>query len=55
MNTIVELTEQHFNIKAFVQNDANACAMAEWKYGAGRGYDNVAFHIWYRNGFRLDS
>ena len=40
---IVELTEQHFNIKAFVQNDANACAMAEWKYGAGRGYDNVAF------------
>jgi len=40
---IVELTEQHFNIKAFVQNDTNACAMAEWKYGAGRGYDNVAF------------
>lgn len=40
---IVEMTEQHFGIKAFVQNDANACAMAEWKYGAGRGYDNVAF------------
>ncbi|MBQ8839203.1 MAG: ROK family protein [Bacteroidales bacterium] len=40
---IVEMTEKHFGIKAFVQNDANACAMAEWKYGAGKGYDNVVF------------
>lgn len=40
---IVEMTEKHFGVKAFVQNDANACAMAEWKYGAGKGYDNVIF------------
>ena len=40
---IVEMTEKRLGIKAFVQNDANACAMAEWKYGAGKGYDNVVF------------
>lgn len=40
---IVEMTEKHFGIKAFVQNDANAGAMAEWMYGAGRGYNNVMF------------
>ncbi len=40
---IVKMTEEHFGIKAFVQNDANACAMAEWKYGAGKGFDNVVF------------
>lgn len=40
---IVKMTEEHFGIKAFVQNDANACAIAEWKFGAGKGYDNVIF------------
>lgn len=40
---IVEMTEKRFGVKAFVQNDANAGAMAEWMYGAGRGYNNVAF------------
>ena len=40
---IIRMTEQYFGIKAFVQNDANACAMAEWKYGAGKGYSNVIF------------
>lgn len=27
----------------YIQNDANACAMAEWKYGAGKGTDNMIF------------
>lgn len=40
---IVEMTEKRFGISAFVQNDANACAIAEWKYGAGKGYNNVIF------------
>lgn len=26
-----------------IQNDANACALAEWKYGAGRGTENMIF------------
>lgn len=40
---IVEMTEKRFGIKTIVQNDANACAVAEWKFGAGKGYDNVIF------------
>ena len=26
-----------------MQNDANAGAIAEWKYGAGKGYNNLIF------------
>jgi glucokinase len=40
---MVELTEARFGKKALLQNDANACAVAEWKYGAGKGYENVIF------------
>lgn len=32
-----------FNAPAFVMNDANACALAEWKYGAGKGCDDMVF------------
>jgi glucokinase len=40
---IVQMAEEQFNKKAFLQNDANACAVAEWKYGAGKGYNNLIF------------
>ncbi|MGF7082246.1 ROK family protein [Mucilaginibacter sp. UYCu711] len=40
---MVEMTEARFGKKALLQNDANACAVAEWKYGAGKGYENVIF------------
>ena len=40
---IVRLTEEHFGVSAHLQNDANACAVAEWKFGAGRGSDNIVF------------
>ncbi|MBS1663163.1 MAG: ROK family protein [Bacteroidetes bacterium] len=41
---IVDLTQKRFNNKpTLLQNDANACAVAEWKYGAGRGTDNLIF------------
>ena len=40
---IVQHFEKRLGIKTAVQNDANACALAEWKFGAGRGYSNVAF------------
>src|SRR5436853_1087523 len=33
---IVELTKKRFGKNVLLQNDANACAIAEWKYGAGR-------------------
>ena len=40
---IVELIEKRYGVRTAVQNDANACALAEWKYGAGRGFSNVIF------------
>ena len=40
---IVQITEERFNIKTYLQNDANAGAVAEWKYGAGKGYNNLIF------------
>jgi len=40
---IVEYLERKYHGKVYLQNDANACAVAEWLYGAGRGYQNVIF------------
>ncbi len=40
---IVSLLEERFCIPAFLQNDANACALAEWQFGAGRGSRNMIF------------
>lgn len=40
---IVELMEKAFNAPAFLANDANACALAEWKYGAGQNTENMIF------------
>ena len=40
---IVRLAEEHFGAPTHLQNDANACAVAEWKFGAGRGFSNVVF------------
>ena len=40
---IVEYFEKRFGVKTAVQNDANACALAEWKFGAARGYNNAIF------------
>lgn len=30
-------------LPAYLENDANACAVAEWKFGAGRGKQNLIF------------
>ena len=38
---IVAQIEAHYGVKAHLQNDANACAVAEWKFGAGRGARNM--------------
>lgn len=40
---IVQIFEDHFNVPAFLQNDANACALAEFRFGAGRGTNNMIF------------
>ena len=40
---IVRFFETAFGVPTALQNDANACALAEWKFGAGKGADNMAF------------
>ncbi|MBR3844002.1 MAG: ROK family protein [Clostridia bacterium] len=40
---IAKQIENHYNVPVKLQNDANACAVAEWKFGAGKGYNNVVF------------
>ena len=40
---IVKQIEEHYGVPTKLQNDANACAVAEWKFGAGRGCNNVVF------------
>lgn len=40
---ITEMLSERFGIPAYLCNDANACALAEWKYGAGRGTKNMVF------------
>jgi len=40
---LVSLINSRYGIPAAIQNDANACALAEWKFGAGKGTDNMIF------------
>jgi len=40
---IVRLFKDKYNVPVFLQNDANACALAEWRFGAGKGVDNMIF------------
>lgn len=35
--------EEHYGVVTHLENDANACAVAEWKFGAGRGANNMVF------------
>ena len=40
---IVKFFEERFHVPVAVQNDANACALAEYMYGSGRGVRNLVF------------
>lgn len=40
---IVEYLKSRYGGRVALQNDANACAIAEWKYGAGVGTKNMVF------------
>lgn len=40
---IVQYFKDHFDVPVNIQNDANACALAEAKFGAGKGARNVVF------------
>ena len=38
-----ELLTEKFGGRAYLMNDANACALAEWQFGAGRGCRHLVF------------
>ncbi len=40
---VVDFFKERFHVPVAVQNDANACALAEYKYGSGRGVKNLVF------------
>lgn len=40
---ITEYLSEKYGCKAVLENDANACAVAEWKCGAGKGCRNMVF------------
>ena len=40
---IVDMLKERFGVPVFLQNDADACALAEWKFGAGKGSRNMIF------------
>ena len=40
---IVEYLKEKYNAEVYMQNDADACAVAEWKFGAGKGCRNMIF------------
>jgi glucokinase len=40
---IVPYIKNRFGLDAVLENDANACAVAEWRFGAGKGAENMVF------------
>ena len=40
---IVDIIKAKYNVSTKLQNDANACALAEWRFGAGENCENMVF------------
>ena len=40
---ITDMLTERFGVPCGIRNDANACALAEWRYGAGKGTENMVF------------
>jgi glucokinase len=40
---VVRLFQQQTNIPSYLENDANACALAEWLWGSAKGCDSMIF------------
>jgi len=40
---VVDKLSQEFNLPVYVNNDANLAALGEWKFGAGRGHQDVLY------------
>ncbi len=48
--SMTDFAAQRLSAPAVMENDANACARAEWRWGAGKGADNMVF-ITFGTGF----
>jgi glucokinase len=40
---VCDYFSSRWGVPAHLQNDANACALAEWRHGAGKGLDHLIF------------
>lgn len=40
---VTDWVRERTGVAAYLENDANACALAEWKFGAGRGTRDMIF------------
>ena len=40
---IVDILKDRYDCEVYYLNDADTCALAEFKFGAGRGYKNIAY------------
>ena len=40
---VTKLVRERFDVPCALQNDANACALAEWRWGAARGTEHAVF------------
>lgn len=40
---IIEILYARYGVNTYLQNDANACALAEWMMGAGQGCENMVY------------
>ena len=40
---ITDMLTERFGLPAYLRNDADACAVAEWQFGAGKGAENMIF------------
>lgn len=55
---IVDIIKDKYNCEVYMLNDADACALAEHRFGAGKGYKNMAyltFGTGFGSGFILDN
>src|SRR5699024_3947977 len=40
---LARMLTKRYGVPVYIQNDANACALVEWKLGAGRGTRDMIF------------